>query len=103
MQAAVIASIVVKEQGSPSGPRLASAPNEGSYAVLRFAPQATANDITDFLGAYKAKLVDGPLNMGGPVYRVRLSETELPKGEVGKIVRQMQSESKIVDFIAAEE
>jgi len=103
VQAAVIASIVVKEQGSPSGPRLASAPNEGSYAVLRFAPQATANDITDFLGAYKAKLVDGPLNMGGPVYRVRLSETELPKGEVGKIVRQMQSESKIVDFIAAEE
>ena len=103
VQAAVIASIVVKEQGSPSGPRLASAPNEGSYAVLRFAPQATANDITDFLGAYKAKLVDGPLNMGGPVYRVRLSETKLPKEEVGKIVRQMQSESKIVDFIAAEE
>jgi anti-sigma-K factor RskA len=103
VQAAVIASVIVKEQGSPSGPRLASAPNEGSYAVVRFAPQATANDITNFLGAYKAKLVDGPLNMGGPVYRVRLSETKLPKGEVGNIVKQMQSESKIVDFIAAEE
>jgi hypothetical protein len=103
VQAAVIASVVVKEQGSASGPGLASAPNEGSYAVVRFAPQATANDITNFLGAYKAKLVDGPLKMGGPVYRVRLSETKLPKEEVGKIVRQMQSESKIVDFIAAEE
>src|SRR5437899_2660299 len=54
VQAAVIASVVVKEQGSPSGPGLASAPNEGSYAVVRFAPQATANDITNFLGAYKA-------------------------------------------------
>jgi hypothetical protein len=103
VQAAVIALVVVKEQGSPSGPGLASAPNEGSYAVVRFAPQATANDITDFLGAYKAKVVDGPLNMGGPVYRILLSETKLPEEEVGKIVRQMQSESKIVEFIAAKE
>jgi hypothetical protein len=103
VEAAVIASVVVKEQSSPSGPGLASAPNEGSYAIIRFAPQATANDITNFLSAYKAKLVDGPLNMGGSVYRVRLSETKLPRGQVGKIVRQMQSESKIVDFIAAAE
>jgi anti-sigma-K factor RskA len=103
VQAAVIASVVVKEQGSPSGPGLASAPNEGSYVLVRFAPQATANDITNFLGAYKAKVVDGPLNMGSPLYRIRLSETKLPKEEVGKIVRQMQSESKIVDFIAAKE
>jgi hypothetical protein len=103
VQAAVIALVVVKEQGSPSGPELASAPNEGSYVLVRFAPQATANDITNFLGAYKAKVVDGPLNMGGPLYRVRLSETKLPKEEVGKIIRQMQSESKVVDFIAAKE
>src|ERR1700760_1200974 len=40
LQAAVIAVVVVKEQGSPSGPELASAPSEGSYAVVRFAPQA---------------------------------------------------------------
>jgi hypothetical protein len=103
VQAAVIAAVVVKEQGSPSGPELANAPSEGSYAVVRFAPQATANDITNFLGAYKAKVVDGPLNMGSPLYRIRLSETKLPQEEVGKIVRQMQSESKIVDFIAAKE
>jgi anti-sigma factor RsiW len=56
VQAAVIALVVVKEQGSPSGPELASAPNEGSYVLVRFAPQATANDITNFLGA--SKVVD---------------------------------------------
>jgi anti-sigma-K factor RskA len=100
---AVIASVIVKEQGSPSGPELASAPNEGSYVLVHFAPQATANDITNFLGAYKAKVVDGPLNMGTPLYRIRLSETKLPKEEVGKISRQMRSESNIVDFIAAKE
>jgi hypothetical protein len=103
VQAAVIASVVVKEQGSPGGPELASAPNEGSYVLVRFAPQATANDITNFLGAYKAKVVDGPLNMGSPLYVIRLSETKLPKEEVGKIIREMQSESKVVDFIAAKE
>ena len=101
MQAAVIAAVVVKEQGSSSGPELASAPSKGSYAVMRFAPLATANDITNFLGAYKAKVVDGP--MGGQLYRIRLSETKLREEEVGKIVRQMRSESNVVSFIAAKE
>jgi anti-sigma-K factor RskA len=101
VQAAVISAVVVKEQGSPSGPGLASASNEGSYAVVRFAPQATANEITNFLGAYKATVVEGPL--AGQVYRIRLSETKLPKEEVNKIVGQMQSESKIVDLIVAKE
>ena len=101
--AVVIAAVMVKEQGVPSGPGLASAPSHGSFAVVRFAPQATANDISNFLGAYKATLVEGPLNMGGQLYRIRLSETKLPNDEVGKIVRQMQSESKVVGFIAARE
>jgi hypothetical protein len=69
-----------------------AAPNDGSYVLMRFAPQAT-------LGAYKAKVVDGPLNMGSPFYRIRLCETKLPT----KIIRQMQLESKIVDFIVAQE
>src|SRR6266516_3636869 len=100
VQAAVIAAVVVKEQGSPSEPGLASALSEGSYAVVRFVPQATADDITKFLGAYKATVVEGPLE--GQLYRIRLSNTKLPQEEVGKLV-QMQSESKVVDFIAAKE
>ena len=48
-------------------------------------------------------MVEGPLNMGGPVYRIRISGTKLPKEEVGKIVRQMQSESNVVGFVAAKE
>jgi len=46
-------------------------------------------------------VVEGPLK--GQLYRIRLSETKLPKEEVGKIVRQMQSESNVVNFIAAQE
>jgi hypothetical protein len=41
--------------------------------------------------------------MRGQLYRIRFSETKLPKEEVDQIVRQMQSESKVVDYIAAEE
>src|SRR3982075_615866 len=103
VQAAVIATVVVKEQGAPSGPGLASTPSEGSFAVVGFPPHATANDITNFLGAYKATLVEVPLNMGGQLYRIRLSEAKLPKDEVGKIIRQMQEESKVVGFIAVNE
>src|SRR3954452_14775228 len=104
VQAAVITSIMVKEQGASGGPALASATSDGgSFAVVRFAPQATATDITNFLGAYKATVVEGPLNMGGQLYRIRLSEARLPKDEVGKIIRQMQGESKVVGFIAVNE
>ena len=39
----------------------------GSYAVVRFAPQATADDMTNFLRAYKATVVEGPLK--GQLYR----------------------------------
>jgi hypothetical protein len=74
---------------------------QGSFAVVRFAPQATANDITHFLAAYKATLVEGPLKSGGTLYRIRLAETRLPENEVGKIIQQMQEESRIVGFIAA--
>ena len=63
--------------------------------------QAIANDITNFLGAQKATVVEGPL--AGQLYRMRLSETKLPEEEVNNIVRQMQSESKIVEFVAAKE
>jgi len=103
VQAAVITSILVKEQGAPGGLSLASAPSDGSFAVVRFAPQATASEITNFLGAYKATVVEGPLNMGGQLYRIRLSETKLPQDEVGRIIREMQSDSKVVGFIAAKE
>jgi anti-sigma-K factor RskA len=99
VQAAVITAVVIKEDrgGAPS---LASAAREGSFAVVRFSPQATANDITNFLGAYRASVVEGPLKAGGPLYRVRLADSRLPPSEVAKIVRSMQEEAKIVGFIA---
>ena len=101
MQAAVITTVVVREHGAPGNYEVASAPSDGSFAVVRFAPQATATEITNFLGAYKAALVEGPLRSGGSLYRLRLAETKLPRAEVDRIVRHMQEESKVIAFIAA--
>jgi hypothetical protein len=101
VQAAVITTVVVREHGAPGSYEVASVPTNGSFAVVRFAPQATATEITNFLGAYKATLVEGPMRSGGSLYRLRLSETKLSRDDVDRIVRRMQEESKVVAFIAA--
>jgi hypothetical protein len=102
LQAAVITGVMVKDHGAPGVYGVASiAPGQGSFLAVRFAPQATATEITNFLGAYKATLVEGPKQAG--MYTVRLSETKLPAEEVTKTIRQMQEESKIVSLVAVKE
>jgi anti-sigma factor RsiW len=98
VQAAVITTVVVKDPNGPAAIGLANKPSDGSFAMVRFAAQATAADITNFLGAHKASMVEGP--KPGGLYKVKLTDSKLPADEVGKIIKQMQEESKIVSFIA---
>jgi hypothetical protein len=100
VQAAVITTVMLKDPDTTGSIDLASAPSEGSFAVVRFAPQATASEITNFLGAHKATLIDGPLKSGSSLYRLRLADEKLPAAEVNKIIRQMQEESRVVGFVA---
>ena len=100
VQSAIIGTVLWKGDVSTPGPKLASV-SRGAFAVIRFAPQATAAEITNFLGAYKATVVEGPLRSGGGLYRIRLGENQLPPADMGKVIRQMQDESRIVGFIAA--
>ena len=91
------------ELGIPSGdmllvgePELASAAaGDDNLAIIRFAPKAQAADITAFLEANKATLVDGPRLTG--LYTIQLHETGKAKRD---LIKQMQTESAIVDFIA---
>jgi hypothetical protein len=98
VQAAVITTVVVKDPNVPGAIGLANKASDGSFAMVRFAAQATAADITNFLGAHKASMVEGP--KPGGLYKVKLADSKLAADEVGKIVKQMQEESKIVSFIA---
>jgi anti-sigma factor RsiW len=100
LQAGVITGVLLNE--NTPGYQTASAPSAaaGSYAMIRFAPQATATDITRFLEANKLSVASGPAP--GGLYRVRVADTGIPKAELVKIVKQLQQD-KTVEFIAAVE
>ena len=100
LQAGVIGSGLLKEEGG-GGFVTASAPGagggKGSFVLIRFAPQASAADVTAFLEAHKASIAGGP---SGGFYRVRVAEQVLPKDKLTSIINDM-SKDRVVGFIAA--
>jgi hypothetical protein len=103
LQAGIIAGIMLKETKT-SGYETASAPTTdpgvGAFTLIRFAPQASSDDINKFLEANKLSIAAGP--MAGGIYRVRVAVTGLPKAELANIVKKLQ-ENKVVGFIATTE
>lgn len=107
LQAGVIAKLALQdrvEAGSSfepaSAPRVATRGFEiGSFALVRFAPQASMADVTRFLDSREAVIVDGP-RPGGPggMYRVRLARTYVGKDELERLVREFQSASNLVSM-----
>ena len=99
LQAAVIGGLL-KEQNA-SGYQTASvsgtASGDGTYALIRFQPQASAADITRFLETNKLSIAGGPA--AGGLYRVRVAETKLSKADVERRMQSLQSD-KIIGFIA---
>jgi anti-sigma factor RsiW len=95
LQAGVITSLVT-DRGDANYKTVSVDPGQGTYALVRFAPGATAADITKFLEDSKAVVVDGPK---GGMYRIRLAATGMPKEELARIVKQMQ-ENKNVSVVA---
>lgn len=104
LQAGLLAGMLVNErQGSPFW--TASVPDEvsvksdgikrGTDALISFAPQATAAEITKLLQTYKMAIVEGP---AGEVYTVRVAVTGIPKEEMMKVIKQLQEE-KAVRFV----
>jgi hypothetical protein len=95
MQVSIRREVVTKEGG---GYQTASAPSGGAIVAVRFAPQASAADITEFLDAYNASLVGGPRPAG--FYRLRIEEATMPQEELAKLVGRMARE-RVVEFAAA--
>ena len=75
-------------------------PGVGAFTLIRFAPQATQDDVTKFLAANKLSIASGP--MAGGLYKVRVAVTGLPKAELATIVKKLQGD-KVVTFIATTE
>lgn len=100
LQAGLLAGIALQQQ-TPAGYQTASAPatdpGVGAFTLIRFAPQASFDDINKFLEANNLSIVAGPVP--GGLYRVRVAERPLPKDELGRIVKKLQDD-KVVGFIA---
>jgi hypothetical protein len=103
LQAGLIAGIVFKEQGEPSSGRYQAASMplaskvDGSYALIRFQPQANAADISKFLETNKLSIADGP--SPGGLFRVRVSSRKVSSAELAGIVKNLQ-DNGVVGFIA---
>ncbi len=100
LQAGVLAGFVLQQ--NPGLYRTASVPAgtaaEGSYVLIRFAPQATAAAIANFLEANKLGIVGGPT--GGGLYRVRVAAKKLTQADLARVVTTLQND-KVIGFIAA--
>jgi hypothetical protein len=120
LQAGVITRLLLQEQESAAAPvqaaataadmptfETASAPivtrglEIDSYALLRFAPQASIADINTFLDAHDAAIVDGP--KAGGVYRVRVAHGSLPRQQLARVVKELEADKSIVSFAAPSE
>ena len=101
VQAFLLVDMATKPQGSFQTLAQSEAPNKnGAFALVRFAGQASAGEITKFLESYQASLVDGP--KPGGLYRVRVAMTNLAKEELSRIIGRMKQE-QVVEFAAPSE
>jgi anti-sigma factor RsiW len=86
------------EPDTVTAPQLAGIEtNSNVHAVIRFSPQATSDEIVSFLNAHSAKVVDGP--GGNRLFNIRFT-SGVSKDEIVRNVQRMQSETKVVEFIA---
>jgi hypothetical protein len=97
MQAAVLTTVLLNNDGKGGNFEVANASSKGSVVSVRFAPQASVADITKFLDAYNATVVGGP--RPGDMYKLRISMTELPEDELTRVVGLISKE-KVVGFAA---
>jgi anti-sigma-K factor RskA len=89
LQAVMIVEVFTKPPlGSVQQASLGAEQHHGTFAMVRFAREASAAEITNFLQNYQAALVDGPTQ--GGLYRVRIAMTSLAKEEIGKIIDRMR-------------
>jgi anti-sigma-K factor RskA len=100
LQAGLLAGMFVNErQGGDFSVASVSVKTDlvkpGADALISFAPNATAAEITKLLQNYKMAIVEGPT---GEMYTVRVAVTGIPKDEMAKVIKQLQDE-KVVRFV----
>src|SRR5882757_5366590 len=106
VQAGVIGAILAKQQGgtfqtaSLSGPRETAArtpgQESGPRAFVRFAPDARVSDITAFLDANQAVIID---STAGGMFRLQFGDKAMSRQEIAGLMTRLQNE-KIINLAA---
>lgn len=101
LQAGVIGTVLVKDRsgGTFETASFQAKQVAGTYALIRFAPEASAADITKLLDTFKASIVSGPQ---AGMFRVRFGDTALPKQEAAQLLAKVQGE-KIISLVVSAE
>jgi len=103
LQAGVIGGFILKEK-TPGGYQTASETGKpaaiGATVFIRFAPQANAAAITQFLRINKLTIAGGP--SAGGLYLVRVAPAKLPPADLQHLVDRLQQD-KVVGFIVQSE
>lgn len=95
LQAFVLVDVLTKSAPTQTAEVSVPPQGRGTFAMVRFAREASAAEITRFLENYQATLVDGP--KPGGLYRIRIAMTTLAKEEFARIVGRMRQE-RVVEF-----
>jgi hypothetical protein len=98
------ATIHLVQRGGSGDHRIVSSPRAGepaagTFALIRFAPSASAAEIADLLGAHQISIVDGPRAEG--LYKVRAAG--LAKEEFAQALSRIRTESAVVRLVVPTE
>jgi hypothetical protein len=99
LQAGVIGDLMLKQKPSityRTASEASKGTDEGSRVLIRFAPQADAGAITQFLQSNKFAVVDGP--SAGGLYVVRVAATNLSQSDLQSVLARIQND-KVVGFV----
>jgi hypothetical protein len=106
LQAGVIGAILANQQAgsfqtaSLSGPKetitRTLAPNTGPRAFVRFVPEARVSDITAFLDANQASIIDSTT---GGMFRLQFGDKPMSRQEIAGLMTRLQNE-KIINLAA---
>ncbi|HZT25745.1 MAG TPA: hypothetical protein VFA57_08605 [Pseudolabrys sp.] len=98
LQAGVIVGLALNQGSYQTASAPAGAPGAGAFTFVRFAPQASVDDVNKFLQANKLSIVSGPAP--GGLYKVKVADSALPKAELDGLVNRLHQD-KIVAFIVS--
>ncbi|HUI94734.1 MAG TPA: hypothetical protein VLX44_03185 [Xanthobacteraceae bacterium] len=99
LQAGVIGGMLIKRESATGQFGTASYTEEPAKVesvdlYINFVPQATTTEVTKFLQAHDAKIVDGPKSIG--TYVVRFAASGTPKEETARVMNEMKQSRNIV-------